>query len=76
LPRIGGKASFVCAGFLLKNSVHNLGTRISLMRDDVNIDLVKDPGEGILFDSYREMAEANGVPNDDPILARCRSNKL
>jgi hypothetical protein len=46
------------------------------MRDDVNIDLVKDPGEGILFDSYREMAEANGVPNDDPILARCRSNKL
>lgn len=35
--------------------------------------LVSDDGIA-LYDSYREMAVANGVPPDDPIIAPCRAN--
>lgn len=60
-----------CAGYLLRGAAHNLKTRINVITGQVNLQAVSDDGLQ-LFKSYREMAEANGVPADDPILAPCR----
>jgi hypothetical protein len=61
-----------CAGFLLRNSVHNLATRMRLGRV---IDLAQvHEGDAELWPSYRGMAEANGVPADHPALERCRAD--
>ena len=62
-----------CAGFILKNSVHNLGVRIATSSG--RIDPSKVSSRVPLYDSYREMAVANGVSADDPALAKCRSDK-
>lgn len=58
-----------CAGFLLQNSVHNIGARIKGIAGgaDCHTDVE-------LFASYREMAIANGVSPDDPVLERCRAD--
>lgn len=59
----------ICAGFLLRNSVHNIGARLK--------GIAGGPGchsDVDLFDSYRAMAIANGVAPDDPILAECRAD--
>lgn len=64
----------LCAGFLLRNSENNLGVRMMQMRGQVSMDEVSDGGHA-LFDSYREMAVANGVPSDDPVLERCRADR-
>ena len=60
-----------CAGFLLRGAHHNLATRLKVMSGKIDLDAVTDGGAE-LFGSYREMAEANGVAPDDPVLARCR----
>jgi len=39
----------------------------------IEMDQVSDGGVA-LFDSYAEMAIANGVEPNDPVLAPCRSN--
>lgn len=63
-----------CAGFLLRNSVHNLGVRISMSVGAIDIEQVSDGGLD-LHASYRAMAVANGVAPDDPILALCRGDR-
>lgn len=66
----GAKTPAVCAGFLLRGADHNLAVR--LRRMDGRIDADISDGGLDLFDSYREMAEANGVSPEDPVLAPCR----
>lgn len=58
-----------CAGFALR-AHHNLALRFSMMAGRVGH--IEEPGDGVLFDSYREMAVANGVSSTDPVLERCR----
>lgn len=62
-----------CAGFLLRNSAHNLCTRLRLGRV-IDRAQVHEGHAGPLFDSYRAMAEANGVPADHPALDACRAD--
>lgn len=60
----------ICAGFLLKGAEHNMAVRIAYMGNKIQDDLSdKDIN---LFDSYRDMAVANGVDPDDPVLKNCR----
>jgi hypothetical protein len=62
-----------CAGFLLANADNNMGARLAQMMG--KLDMGKVRADGVpLYGSYREMAEANGVPPDDPRLAKCRGN--
>ncbi|WP_455233403.1 DUF6283 family protein [Geopseudomonas aromaticivorans] len=60
----------VCAGFLLRGAYHNLSVRLGYIKGHFADD-VSDAGLE-LFDGYREMAIANGVDPDDPVLALCR----
>lgn len=58
-----------CAGFLMRNSINNIGARLNGI----------DGGPGCHSDvalhrSYREMAIANGVDPADPVLMRCRGD--
>lgn len=57
-----------CAGFLLRSD-HNLAVRMALANGKLKP--LEEPGVP-LYDSYRQMAEANGVAPDDPILERSR----
>lgn len=66
----GTKKPATCAGFLLRGAAHNLSARAGRSLDYIKDD-VKDGGIA-LFDSYREMAIANGVAPEDQILQRCR----
>lgn len=59
-----------CAGFLLRGAYHNLRVRMAYLTGEIQDDLEEDGLE--LFESYREMAIANGVDPDDPVLADCR----
>lgn len=63
----GVQKSATCAGFLLRGSDDNMSVRIARMtgaiKDDVHANGVE------LFDSYTAMAIANGVDEDDPVLA-------
>lgn len=70
----GTKKPAVCAGFILRNSVNNLGARLMEMRGDLDRAQVRDGGHA-LFESYRAMAVANGVSPDDPVLAECRADR-
>jgi hypothetical protein len=66
----GAEKPATCAGFLLRGAAHNFkvrtGARIEGLYNDVHADGAD------LHDSYRAMAEANGVDPDDPVLAPCR----
>lgn len=66
----GAKKPAMCAGFLLNGAAHNLAVRLKLHKGEISQD-VSDGGHE-LHESYRVMAVANGVPEDDPALARCR----
>ena len=59
-----------CAGFLLRGADHNLAVRLARMHGRISDD-VHDGGHA-LHGSYREMAIANGVDAEDPVLAECR----
>lgn len=63
----------VCAGFLLRNSENNLGVRMMQSRGELDLEQVHDGGHE-LFPNYRAMAIANGVDEDDPVLAACRAD--
>jgi Family of unknown function (DUF6283) len=67
----GEEKPATCAGYLLRGASHNLATRLKAMSGKIDFKSVSDGGVE-LFGSYREMAETNGVPPDDPALARCR----
>jgi hypothetical protein len=60
----------MCAGFLLHGAEHNLLVRLRTASGQ--IDLAKVSASMPLHGSYRAMAVANGVPEDDPALRRCR----
>lgn len=69
----GLKSPKVCAGFLLRGADHNLAIRLALIKGEYNPDDTSDGGVE-LFDSYREMAIANGVPADDESLKLSRDD--
>ncbi|MBG0825981.1 hypothetical protein HS048_35510 [Planomonospora sp. ID91781] len=59
-----------CAGFLLRGAADNLAIRLhGRSYEDVH------DGGVELYDSYRDMAVANGVDPGDPALARCRGER-
>lgn len=66
-------ASATCAGFLLRHGENNIGVRLALSGERIELDEVEDGGLPI-YPSYREMAAANGVPADDPVLDQVRAN--
>lgn len=57
-----------CAGFLLRGAAHNFAVRMHGPDPDTI------HSDRPLYESYQEMAIANGVSPDDPALALCRSN--
>lgn len=59
-----------CAGFLLRGADHHLGVRMAFYSGRLKNDF--HDGGHELFDNYREMAIANGVDPDDPVLKPCR----
>jgi Family of unknown function (DUF6283) len=59
---------FACAGFIIKSSAHNLSIRLS--RQDFSH--VRSPYP--LYKTYRDMAIANGVDQNDPSLRDCRDD--
>lgn len=61
-----------CAGFLLQGAFHSLAVRMSIITGRFNPEEVS-AGGAPLYDSYRAMAEANGVDPSDPALEACRS---
>lgn len=62
----------VCAGFLERGATHNLTVRLAYMNNEIE---PMDRSGGVeLFEDYREMAIANGVNPDDPLLEPCRRN--
>lgn len=66
----GVKKPAVCAGFLLRGADHNLSVRLAYMSGLYKGE-VQDGGHE-LHSSYKDMAVANGVSPDDPVLAKCR----
>lgn len=66
----GATRPATCAGFLLRGADHNLAVRLARLQGETFDDVHDDGLE--LFDSYREMAEANGVSPSDPALKHCR----
>lgn len=68
----GSELPATCAGFLLRNADNNIGVRFKLAHGDYDPDEVSS--DVSLYRSYREMAEANGVAPDDPVLDACREN--
>ena len=66
MSKDGGE--FACAGFILQSSAHSLSCRMSReMFDGVRSSYP-------LFETYRELAVANGVSEDDPALMNCRDD--
>lgn len=61
-----------CAGFLLRNSAHNLAARLARMTRPAAFTGLRETVP--LYDSYRDMAIANGVAVDDPALEHCRAD--
>ena len=66
----GSKTPATCAGFLLRGADHNLSVRLGFIEGRFGGD-VEDGGHD-LHENYREMAIANGVDPDDPVLTKCR----
>jgi hypothetical protein len=68
----GAEAPATCAGFLLKNADNNIAVRLSMMTSRLDPSDIRETVP--LYESYRAMAEANGVEPNDPVLSPCRSN--
>lgn len=62
-----------CAGFLLAGADHNLAVRRRVAAGQIDPEALSSSGHE-LHAGYRTMAEASGVPADDPALARCRAS--
>lgn len=65
----GTSKPVICAGFLLRNSVHNIGARLKGIAGGADC-----RSDVPLHEDYRAMAVANGVAPDDPMLAFCRGD--
>lgn len=63
-----------CAGFLLRHAHNNLSVRLSECSGRINLSRLNDGGYPI-YETYREMAIANGVDSEDPCLAQVRGNE-
>jgi len=63
-----------CAGFLLRGAGHNMAVRMRAAFGEIDLGSVSDGGHE-LHDSYRAMAEANGVDPDDYALRACRGGE-
>lgn len=68
----GREAPQTCAGFLQANSANNNGVRIAMAMG--NYDPRKQQPTAELYGSYKDMAVANGVDPDDPVLEDCRGD--
>jgi len=66
----GNTRPATCAGFLLNGAMHSMAVRIGFLKGRYQDD-VTDGGHE-LHQSYRDMAIANGVDQDDPVLKPCR----
>lgn len=66
----GAQHSQTCAGFLLRGAAHNLAVRMGFIEGHLKDD-VTDGGHE-LYEDYTQMAIANGVDPDDPVLLPCR----
>jgi hypothetical protein len=62
----------ICAGFLIAQGRHNLAVRLAMAAGDFDPASLRRAVP--TFDTYREMAEANGVDEDDPVLTPCRDD--
>lgn len=61
-----------CAGFLLShNADHNLAVRFAESAGRIDRSKIKKTVE--TYRTYTDMAVANGVPADDPAIAKCRT---
>lgn len=69
----GAEHPATCAGFLLRHSYHNLSVRLALIGMRLDLSKITDGGFP-LYRSYREMAIANGVDPEDPVLAPVRGD--
>lgn len=67
----GKERPSICAGFLLNGAQHNLATRMKAANGKYDFSSISDDGLE-LFESYRDMAVANGVSPRDPVLKPCR----
>jgi hypothetical protein len=67
----GAEKSATCAGFLLVGAQHNMLVRLAMLDGRYDPGAVSANGVA-LYESYRQMAIANGVDPDDPALAPCR----
>jgi len=61
------------AGFLLRGANHNTAVRMRVSLGEFDLTSISDGGHE-LHDSYRDMAEANGVDPDDHVLRACRDS--
>jgi hypothetical protein len=66
----GSKKPATCAGFLLRGADHNLSVRLGYSTGRYKNDITDGGHE--LHESYRDMAVANGVPENDPAIKLCR----
>lgn len=66
----GPERPATCAGYILRGD-QAIGWRLALCFGAFDPAQVSDGGH-LLHNSYREMAEANGVDADDPELRACR----
>jgi len=62
-----------CAGFLMRGADHNLSIRLAISLGRYAPGMLAQSNIPELYESYRAMAEANGVAVDDPALMLCRS---
>ncbi len=70
----GREGLSTCAGFALRHRDHNMVFRLAgLMGKTQRLQAVTDGGLP-LYPTYREMAVANGVAEDDPVLGPVRGN--
>jgi hypothetical protein len=70
----GVKSPATCAGFIVVTSLNNISVRLALASGRLTAQRVGTPQGVALYANYREMAVANGVDNDDPVLALCRAD--
>ena len=63
-----------CAGFLLRHGVNNLGVRLAIISDRLDLDRIS-AAKLPIYESYREMAIANGVDPNDPCLKDVRGDQ-
>jgi len=66
-------AEFGCAGFALRGAMHNLGARLAARAGRLEHEKISS-GQA-LYDNFRAMAVANGVPADHPALGPCRDDR-